>query len=449
MTAPLIKPVTRLLDVPETPPRTWFNSDSPDFVMGQTLRVVTTGPDEGRAFGLIQPPPDLSRYMPGRKQRNGARHRNHGRPPPDARMFPDNFAVFNRGAVEVMEDDGATVGTIAAGKLPVLGKHSADAVGAETLDQAVEWLHREGRWTAQADDLGLVGVASAVDDPRYAGAVMFRGAALPGMTLREAKQLNGVSVSAEVWDDPYWNDELVFAGALVCDHTAWPYQHVPDSLAAETSDSEVEVGVVCDGPRCYIVRPQAPAENVDSSRDVQQAGPVAASTDEGTQVIDLDGGGQLLIPPGSTNAEWSDRVKQWANRALKNPACGCGNECACALPASMNTARPDHVAADVTDEDLDSVRTGLEEINARIDNMAVDVAELSITVYAGENLGAENELAGMGERIRHLEELVEQLKANNQNVTAEQPDNNTTELRPSAVLDVGPNNRTTVGYPRG
>lgn len=360
---------TRVLDVPEVPPREWFTADSPDFAMGQSLQVVVTGPDEGRAFGLIQPPPDHSAYMPGAR-RNSRSHRNFGRRPPDARYYPDNMAVFNRGPIQVTNPDG-TIGAVAGGRLPLFGGHAGAAIGAQNITEAVEWLHREGRWTAQADALGLVGVATPVTEPGYEGAVMFRGAALPGMTAREALTINSTSVSAEVWEDPQYGNELVFAGAIVCDHTAWPYHQIPEALAAATDDN------ACDGVYCTVY-------------------PLHDPTPEATPV-----------PPAATETATEPAVPPM-------------------VAAAVTDADLDILSSRVSDvaQSVEAMNGRLDEFDKALEDVTVELAEIGVTVFGVESI---NELDALARRLAEMEELIERLKedANQPPPTVESPENQT------------------------
>lgn len=397
--------LTRLLNVPETPPRSWFNSDPDEMVMGQTLHVVTTGPDEGRAYGLIQPPPEHSAYMPGK---GGRRHRNYGRRPPDARLYVDGMAVFNRGAVSVTEEDGS-ISTIAAGVLPVFGGHAQEAIGASNIDEAVEWLHREGRWTSRADQLGLVGVASPVDHPEFGGAVMFRGAALPGMTLREAHSINAQSVSAEVWESPQYNNELVFAGAVVVNHTAWPYHRVPEALAAEADDADFDgVEPECSGPFCVVFAAATQEEDLVVPADPDQS---AALDVEPTP----DGGGSgcsgacstckcnRVDPPIPTDPATANAGKLDEGEPDPNvpPAPGMDSIAAEGLDTETRIAELTSQVAEHT--------TALEDLAKQLEDQGVEVFELTATVFGSQGMGADNQLAEMSQMINDLREQVAEL----------------------------------------
>jgi len=274
------------------------------------------------------------------------------------------MSTFNRGTVEVT--DGDQVVAIAAGHLPITGAHSQQAIGAVNIGEALDWLGREGHHSDRAGDMGLVGVASPVDAPGFEGAVMFRGAVLPGMNEREALAVNATCYSAEVWPSPQHNGQLVFAGAVQCDHTAWPLG-APEALAA---GAEVE----CVGPFCMIfgADPEPVAAEIESgcSCDAPSVGP-----DELADLFD--------VQPD---------------------------------PVEM-------VAAEVTDDDLEQVRTELAEVKEMIAASATELAELAVTVYGGENLGALNEIAGFSERLARIEELMERLtEHDDQAVEGEEPE---------------------------
>lgn len=223
-------PGARPLNTPEKPPRSWFR-DNPDwYVEGQTLEAKLDGPDEGRVVGLIQPPPNMSKYLSTRA------HPNYGITTPDARRYPDGFRTFNRGPLVVVNDDG-TEGKVQVGRIPIRGPHSTSA-GARSITEAVQHTSREGRWAGQADDIKLIGTASAVESGPYAGAVMFRGMMAPGSTVADAMEVNTTTVSGENWPDPTFNGQLVLAGVVRVDHTAFPYD-VPSVLAASTDGADM------------------------------------------------------------------------------------------------------------------------------------------------------------------------------------------------------------------
>lgn len=234
-----LNPGHRTLTIPEQVPETWYRTDPDWYEPGATVHVKIGGPDEGRTAGLVQAAAGTAHYIAANKN-----HPNYGRPVVDARNFPDGFRTFNRGPIEVTTETGTRM--VQAGKIAIWGHHSGRAIDAQHITDGVEWLQREGKWD-RFDDIALVGTASAVPDGPYAGAVMFRGQAVPGMTVRGALEVNSTTMSPELWEDPTYR-QLVFAGAVKVDHTAWPYD-VPETLAA-TADtpSELEVTHTATGP---------------------------------------------------------------------------------------------------------------------------------------------------------------------------------------------------------
>ena len=143
MPAPPPQPpdVARTLNTPQTPPESWLLDDPDWYTDGAKLSIRTFGPDEGRACGLVQPAPGKARYMGGP---SGRRHKNHGRPVPDSRRYPDGFSSVNVGVVDVIAADGQPR-QIAAGRITIDGGHAQAAIQATNLDEAVQWLHRDAR----------------------------------------------------------------------------------------------------------------------------------------------------------------------------------------------------------------------------------------------------------------------------------------------------------------
>lgn len=394
---------TRLLNVPEINPRSWFREDPDWYQPGAKLSIWIGAEGEGRACGLIQPPPGASRYMPGTRGPEGRRHRNFGRRPPDSRYYPDGFKVFNRGVVAVLDDDGEP-GSIAAGVLPLMGGH-AGRHGARNITEAVSFLHREGRWANAAEDLGLVGVASAYDAPGFEGAVMFRGAALPGMTVREAIQVNGTSFSAEVWEDPTYNNDFVFAGAIRCEHTAWPNHLQPESLAAEIDEED------CVGPFCVVfsstgneiaaeAQPdEEPNPTTEEEPTVEE--PEAVGCGRACVSCKRDTPTEVTVPPDPEPAPEPE-------------------------PASIE-AEGDLLTADITSMQaaLTAVTSTVEELVQRFDEfeekVGAEVAELSMTLFAGEGLGVANELLGLRSEVADLALELKELKDERAN-TPQRPD---------------------------
>lgn len=368
----------RVLDTPERPLRIWFRDDSPDYVPGQTLQVILDGPDEGRAFGLIQPPPHGSAYTPGAMGRS---HRHYGRRPPNALEYPDNFAVFHRGPIEVTNPDGST-GKINVGRLTIHGGHSQDAVGASTFDEAVEFLNREGRYSHRFDEVGMIGVASACNEPGFEGAVMFRGCALPGMNTREAMLVNSTSVSAEVWPCPAYGDKYVFAGAVRVDHTAWPYLAPPLALAAGTTD--------CVGPSCVIYGDCAECQDDIEEPTVPVDEPVAAAVAAPAPTAGIAPTAAQDItqsPPAAAPAPVADPAPAAAPQIIMVPAAQDG-------PPSA---------------EIEELREDLTNLAEQVGRIEVEVSELAVHIYGGENSGALNELEGFSDRIGRLESLIDQM----------------------------------------
>lgn len=256
-----INPGNRRLNIPELPPETWYREDPEWYEPGATLHVKVGGPDEGRANGLIQAAAGSAHYISG--DRN---HPNYGRPVDDARHYPDGFRTFNRGPVEVQAEAGGTR-MVQAGKLAIWGHHSGRAIEADSLAEAVPYLHREEKWD-RFDDVALIGTASAVQDGPYAGAVMFRGQAVPGMTVRGALEVNSTTMSPELWEDPTYG-QVVFAGAVKVDRTAWPY-NVPAPLAASADDpAPFDVVETQSGPIVVRRPPLSVAASHEDGHDVE------------------------------------------------------------------------------------------------------------------------------------------------------------------------------------
>lgn len=246
-----LNPGHRALAFPEIVPESWYREDPEWYVPGATVHVKIGGPDEGRVAGLVQAAAGSARYIAA--DRN---HPNYGRFVEDARNYPDGFRNFNHGPIEVATEDGTRM--VQAGQIAIWGKHSGAAIEADNIAEALPYLQRSGKWE-RFDDIALIGTASAVMDGEYAGAVMFRGQAVPGMTVRGAMEVNSTTMSPELWEDPMYPGQLVFAGAVKCGHTAWPY-NVPDQLAASSEDTvedRYEVFNTSTGP-VVIRRPAAP-----------------------------------------------------------------------------------------------------------------------------------------------------------------------------------------------
>jgi uncharacterized protein YukE len=70
------------------------------------------------------------------------------------------------------------------------------------------------------------------------------------------------------------------------------------------------------------------------------------------------------------------------------------------------------VGAEVTDSDLEALTARLDQLEttatARLDDLAGEIAELAVTVWGGQNLGALNELEGMAQRLALLEDQIEE-----------------------------------------
>lgn len=247
---------SRVLDIPEIPPKAWFREDAEWFVPGQSIQVKLHGPDEGRAQGVVQPPPHMAKYI------SYMGDRNYGVSPPDARTYPDNFRSVNSGPIDTVTETGE-ISTIQVGVASIKGDHS-QSIGAATTKESLEYLQRKGRWESLASDLSLTGTFSAITEGEYAGGVMFRGMAMPGTTVRDAVQISSTPVSAEVWRDPQYGHQQVMTGVVRCDSTAWPLD-VPEVLAAELD---------CSNGDCIIV---SHAEPVPSSKCDCDCGPIAAS----------------------------------------------------------------------------------------------------------------------------------------------------------------------------
>ena len=270
---------SRVLNVPELPPEEWFTDDPEWYVDGAKVTIRTHGPDEGRVCGLVQPAPGQSRYMAGKN----VGHVNQGKPVPDARRYPDGFASMNVGLVDVIAAEGGTR-QIAAGRVSMRGGHAADAVGATTLSEAMEFLNRDGRFAHLGDDIGIIGRADAVTEGPHAGAVIIRGMAVPGMTQAEAFDFNTTTVSGENWPSPQHGNQLVFAGLTRVDRTAFPYP-IPHAVAAEaTADPALDAAgvtgydVECVDGTCFLAPPPDDNPGPDA-----HTGPVAASVDVETQ----------------------------------------------------------------------------------------------------------------------------------------------------------------------
>jgi hypothetical protein len=279
--------------------------------------------------------------MPGAGQsRFMNRGRHHRLPTPDARRFPDGFSHFNRGPIEVL--DGDQVVTVQAGKLPIRGGHTGDR--GRNLHEAVEFLHREGRPAHRSRDIGLIGVASAVDVP--AGAVMFNGFVAHGLTAAEAEDINSTTFSAELWDDPRFNDK-VFAGAVRVDFTAWPY---PSPLAAGVDDEE-----------CLIV-----------------------------WFLDEDGRKQC------------GPVDEVAGCGGDCQRCVCGEQ---REPVEV-VAVP--IEAEVTEAEAAEMRSDIEALQASVEELARALAEMRLA-DAVEEFGLDQRVDGHEERLRELEEEANQV----------------------------------------
>lgn len=335
----------RVLAVPEVPPEEWFREDPGWFTPGATIHVKIDGEDEGRVAGLVQAAAGSARFMADRS------HPNYGRKVVDARTFPDGFRTFNRGPLDVVAANGERR-QVQVGKIAIWGNHSERDISASSLAEAVPYLHREGKWE-RFDDIGLIGTASAVESGEFAGAVMFRGMAVPGMTVRGAFEVNSTTMSPELWDDPQYGG-LVFAGPVRVDHTAWPYD-VPERLAASTG-----------------------SDGLDRFRLVSTVnGPVVVRCGPYTGV---DGSGQ---GDSGRSATMNDSVA-----AAHEP----GHE----------------------DGELGAAVSGrLDDLTAKVAEVETELAELAIQLLAGDDFNRDSEIKGLrllaveqGERLEKLEALL-------------------------------------------
>jgi hypothetical protein len=278
----------RRLNVPEVVDESWLLQPSPNYVDGSTVMVELSGDFEGRASGLVQPQPGSARYM------GGGRHHGKEIPFPS----PDNYRSFHTGPMQVRTADGKTR-PIQVGTIAFAGGHSAN-VGAKSIQAAIDWLQRKGPWSGLKDDLALYGRIEPVLEGPNAGALMFMGAAFPGLSASEAMAINATTMSGENWPDPKFGGQMVFAGPARVRRTAFPF-NVPEPLAADLGETDDDGPVIvcwldddgqqhcepCSDP-CNQETPimaEAPQTDVQPAGDVSSApeGEYTAPTPEAPQ----------------------------------------------------------------------------------------------------------------------------------------------------------------------
>ena len=366
----------KLVKGPPIPPLSWLEEDAPDYVDGQTLFVQPTGEEASRTCGLVQPAPGKARYI-------GFNQGNHGRPIPTYRT-PDGFRNVHTGPMQFLSADG-TIQKINCASI-ALGSPHSHKMGAKKLKQGVDWLNRRGRWAKLGEDLALYGRFSYVEEGPNAGAIRFRGAAYPHLTIPEAMVINNTTVSCEHWPDPQYGGRLVFAGVARVRNTAYPF----------------------DVPEEY---------------DMPIAADLGLDEDEGPAIVcfqDPDTGETVCTPETKAKCDGSCRTN---DGELPTGTSGSGNL----------TVQETPVMAELEESDITELRSEVAQLREDVDKVLAIVIDFEISGMDPDKLSANEKLEAMALRIEELTAKLEEVHQNQQRTTVT-PDGDGVESRPDTAV---------------